>query len=121
MMTSICDAGRNASTPTLTTRPPLTMDLTLPVMRPPSLQIVRILSQFFLNSAFSCERTTVPSLFSSFSMSTSISSPTLTALVSMKFDGGDDAFAFVADVHQDFLGADFDDFAFDNFALGKAH
>ena len=38
----------------------------------------------------------------------------------LKFDGGDDAFAFVADVHQHFLGADFDDLAFDNFACGKA-
>jgi hypothetical protein len=37
-----------------------------------------------------------------------------------KFIGGDDALAFVADVHQDFLGADFDDGAFDDFALGKA-
>ena len=36
-----------------------------------------------------------------------------------KFDAGDGAFAFVADVHQNFLGADFDDGAFDNFALGK--
>ena len=29
------------------------MDLTLPAITPPSLQMVRILSQFFLNSAFS--------------------------------------------------------------------
>ncbi len=36
-----------------------------------------------------------------------------------KFIRGDDAFAFVTDVHQNFLGADFDDLAFDNFALGK--
>jgi len=36
----------------------------------------------FLNSAFSCESSTVPSLFSSFSMRTSISSPTLSALAS---------------------------------------
>jgi hypothetical protein len=33
--------------------------------------------------------------------------------------GGDDAFAFVADVHQDFLGADFDDGAFDDFPAAK--
>jgi hypothetical protein len=39
--------------------------------------------------------------------------------MSLKFIGGDDALAFVADVHQDFLGADFDDLAFDDFALGK--
>ncbi len=56
------DAGqRNASTPMLTRRPPLTTALTLPVMVPPSLQIVRILSQFCLNSAFSLDRMTMPS------------------------------------------------------------
>ena len=35
-----------------------------------------------------------------------------------KFVERDDAFAFVADVHEDFFGADFDDGAFDDFALG---
>ena len=38
-----------------------------------------------------------------------------------KLIGGDDAFAFVTDVHQNFLGADFDDCAFDYFADGKTH
>ena len=38
----------------------------------------------------------------------------------VEFVGGDDAFAFVADVHEDFLGADFDDGAFDDLACGKA-
>ena len=38
----------------------------------------------------------------------------------VEFVAGDDAFALVADVHQDFLGADFDDGAFDDFASGKA-
>ncbi len=36
-----------------------------------------------------------------------------------KFVERDDAFAFVADVHQDFLGTKFDDGSFDDFALGK--
>src|SRR5664280_2160811 len=36
-----------------------------------------------------------------------------------KFAAGDDAFAFIADIDQDFLGADLDDGAFDNFACGK--
>ena len=36
-----------------------------------------------------------------------------------KFVAGDDSFAFVADIHEDFLGADFDDVAFDNLARGK--
>ena len=79
---SICDAGRKASTPILTSRPPLTTALTLPAMVPPSLQMVRILSQFFLNSAFSFDRTTMPSLSSSFSIRTSISSLILTVLMS---------------------------------------
>ena len=35
-----------------------------------------------------------------------------------KFIDGDDALALVADVHEDFLGADFDDGALDDFALG---
>ena len=37
-----------------------------------------------------------------------------------KFVAGDDALAFVADVHEDFLGADFDDGAFDDFALRQS-
>src|SRR5579862_490559 len=37
----------------------------------------------------------------------------------LKFLRGYDAFAFVADVHQHFLGADFDDGAFDDIACGK--
>src|SRR5712671_1275684 len=36
-----------------------------------------------------------------------------------EFAAGDDAFAFVADVHEDFVLAKFDDGAFDDFALGK--
>ena len=36
-----------------------------------------------------------------------------------EFVAGDDAFALVADVHEDFLGADFDDGAFDDIASGK--
>ena len=39
----------------------------------------------------------------------------------VEFIAGDDAFAFVTDIDEDFLGADFDDGAFDNFASGKAH
>jgi hypothetical protein len=38
-----------------------------------------------------------------------------------EFVGGDDALAFIADVHQDFFGADFDDVTFDNIASGKRH
>ncbi len=37
-----------------------------------------------------------------------------------KFVAGDDAFAFVADVDEDFLGTDFDDGAFDDFALRQS-
>ena len=36
-----------------------------------------------------------------------------------KFVGGDDALAFVADVHEDFFGTDFDDSAFDDIASRK--
>ncbi len=39
----------------------------------------------------------------------------------LKFIGGDDTLAFVADVHEDFLGTDFDDGTFDDFASDKAH
>ena len=38
-----------------------------------------------------------------------------------KFVGGDDSLALVADIHQDFLGADFDDGSLDDFASSKAH
>ena len=37
----------------------------------------------------------------------------------LEFAAGDDAFALVADVHQDFFGADFDDGAFDDIASRK--
>ena len=37
----------------------------------------------------------------------------------IEFVAGDDAFALVADVHEDFLGADFDDGAFDDITIGK--
>ena len=35
-----------------------------------------------------------------------------------KFIGGDDTLALIADVHEDFLGSDFDDGTFENLALG---
>ncbi len=57
-MMSTCDPGRNASTPTLSMRPPLTTALTLPLMSPPSLKILTIFSQFCFCAAFSLERTT---------------------------------------------------------------
>ena len=38
----------------------------------------------------------------------------------VEFGAGDDALGFVADVHQDFLGADFEDVTFDYFARGEA-
>ena len=69
-------AGRKASTPMLTIRPPLTTDLTLPLMRPSPSKTLTILSQFWLYAAFSLERTTMPSSFSSRSRRTSTSSPT---------------------------------------------
>ena len=58
----------------------------------------------------------MPSSFSSFSSRTSISSPSLTVVDVLELDGGDDALALVADVDEDFLGTDFDDGAFDDFA-----
>ena len=67
--------GRNASTPTLSMRPPLTTALTLPVMSPPLLKILTIFSQFCFWAAFSLERTTMPSSFSRRSSSTSTSLP----------------------------------------------
>ena len=45
---SICEPGRNASTPMLTVRPPLTTALTLPLMSPPSWKTLTIFSQFCL-------------------------------------------------------------------------
>ena len=39
----------------------------------------------------------------------------------VEFGAGDDAFAFVADVDEDFFRADFDDGTFDDFACSKAH
>ena len=120
VMTSICDAGKKASTPTLTTRPPLTTDLTLPVMRAAFVadgeDFVPVLFELgffvgeddgaFLVFEFFDEDIDFVADFDGFEV--------------VKFVAGDDAFAFVADVHEDFLGADFDDGAFDDFACGKA-
>ena len=55
-MMSICEAGRKASTPTLTVRPPLTTALTLPLIRPSPLKTETIFSQFWRAAAFSLER-----------------------------------------------------------------
>src|SRR5262249_49362145 len=38
-----------------------------------------------------------------------------------KFIGGDNSFTFVSDIDENFLGANFDDGSFDNFASGKTH
>src|SRR5262249_48298843 len=38
-----------------------------------------------------------------------------------EFVGGNDSFGFVADVHQDFFGADFNNGTFDYVASGKGH
>ena len=121
VMTSICDAGRNASTPMLTSRPPLTTALTLPLMRaafvadgedafPVLLELGLFLGEddhAFLVFEFLDQDIDFVADFDGLDV--------------VEFVAGDDAFAFVADVHQDFLGADFDDGAFDDFACGKAH
>ncbi len=60
----------------------------------------------------------MPSLFSSFSIEHVNFRADLDGVGFQKFVERDDAFAFVADVHEDFLGTDFDDGAFDDFALG---
>ena len=61
----------------------------------------------------------MPSSFSRLSSSTSTSSPTLSVLDVVEFAAGDDALGFVADVDEHFIGAEFDDVAFDDIACGK--
>ncbi len=96
------------------------MALTLPVMVPPSLQMVRMRSQFCLElGLFLGEDDHAFLVFELFDQDVNLVAD-LDGLDVVKFVGGDDAFAFVADVHQDFLGADFDDGSFDDFASGKA-
>ncbi len=95
------------------------MAVTLPLMMPPSLQMDKMLSQFFLNSAFSWERTTVPFLvFELLDEHVNLIAD-FHGLQVQKFIAGDDTFAVVADVHEDFVLAEFDDGAFDDFALAK--
>ena len=105
----------------LTIRPPLTTALTLPLMMPPSLQIVRILSQFFLElRLFLGEDDHALVVFEFFDQDFDFVAD-FDGLDVFKFVAGNDALALVADVHEDFLGADFDDGAFDDFARSKAH
>ena len=108
-MMSICDAGRNASTPMLTSRPPLTTALTLPLMVPPSLQMVRMLVPVLLELGFFLgEDDHAFFVFEFFDQDIDFIAD-FDGFDVVEFIAGDDAFAFVADVHEDFLGADFDD------------
>jgi len=66
-LTSICEDGMKASTPTETIRPPLTTDLTRPWTMEPSWQLASMLSHLRICWARSKETVGVPSLFSSFS------------------------------------------------------
>ncbi len=112
-MMSICEPGRKASTPTLTMRPPLTTDLTLPLTRPPSWKTLTILSQFCLWAAFSFERTTMPSSFSRLLEEHFDLVADFDFLI-LELVRGDGSFGFVADVHEDNLRPDFEDGAFDD-------
>src|ERR1700739_3161223 len=95
-----------------TVRPPLTTAFTLPLIKPSPSKTLTILSQFCLWAAFSLDRTTIPSSFSSFSSSTSTSSPTSTSPMSSNSEAGDHPFGFIPDVHQNLPRPDFQYTAF---------
>jgi len=87
--TSICEPGRNASTPpTSTSRPPLTLPLTTPLTTLPSSQEAVTLSQLRCCSARDLLSTTMPCSSSRRSSSTSTSSPTWISLRSLNSDAG---------------------------------
>ena len=118
-MMSICEPGRNASTPMLTMRPPLTTALTLPLTRPPSLQTLRILSQFCLRlGLFLGEDDHAFLVFEAFDEDFDFVAD-FEVFDVFEFVGGDDAFGFVADVHEHFAGTDFEDAAFNDAALAE--
>ena len=87
--TSICEPGRNASTPpTSTSRPPLTLPLTVPLTTLPSSHEEVTLSQLRCCSARDLLSTTMPFSSSRRSSSTSTSSPTWISLKSLNSAAG---------------------------------
>ena len=114
---SICEPGRKASTPMLTIRPPLTTALTLPLMRPPSSKtcgdlVPVLLVRGLLLGEDDHAFVVFEALEEDFDFVADFE-----RLDVIKFAAGDDAFALVADVHQDFAGADFEDASFDDAAF----
>src|SRR5213082_1550140 len=112
-MMSICDAGKNASTPMFTMRPPLTTDFTLPLIRPSpakTCDLVPILpvSGFLLGEndhAFIVfealeEHFHFVADFHRFDV--------------LELGGGNDALRFVADIDQDFSRANLENASFDD-------
>ena len=98
----------------------MTTALTLPAMVPPSLQMVRILLPvLFKFGLFLGEDDHALLVLELFDQDVNFIAD-FDGFDVFEFAGGDDALAFVADVHQDLLGADFDDCSFDDFARGKA-
>ena len=113
------EPGRNASTPTLSMRPPLTTALTLPVMRPPLLKIcddlfpVLLLGRFFLgkdNHAL----IVLEALEQHFDFGADFQD-----FAVLKFAEADDTLGLVADVDEDFIGAFLQDASLDDTAFGK--
>ena len=88
-------------------------------MVPPSLQMVRMRSQFCLELGLLLgEDDHAFLVFELLDEDINLVAD-LDGLDVLEFVAGDDAFALVADVHEDFLGADFDDGAFDDIASRK--
>ena len=116
-MMSICEPGRNASTPMLTMRPPLTTALTLPLIRPspwktlddlvPVLAVGGLLLREDDHALVVFE-----ALEEHFDFVADFESLDVLELVRR-----DDAFGFVTDVHQDFAWADFEDSSLDDATL----
>ena len=117
-MMSIWLPGRNASTPTLSMRPPLTTALTLPLMRPPSLKTLTIFSQFCVLGAFSGEDDHALVVLEAFEQDFDFVAD-FEGVRIVEFAEADDALGLVADVDEDFPGADLQNVAFDNGAFAE--
>ena len=114
---SICEPGRNASTPMLTVRPPLTTALTLPLMRPLVLEdLDDLVPVLVVGGLLLGEDDHALVVFEALEEHFDFVAD-LEVFDVIEFAQGDDALGFVADVHEDFARADFEDASFDDAAL----
>ena len=116
---SIWLPGRNASTPMLTMRPPLTTLLTLPLMRPsPWNTLDDLLPILAVERLFAGEDDHALVVFEPFEEHVDLIADVHVVEV-VEFGERDDTLRLVADVHEGFARAEFEDVAFDDGAFAE--